>query len=89
MKGKKRAIILKNWYFYPQVFSKFLILISHACFVETWLDNMSSSKIIIVKIIQTIKNRYEDKRESLKHYKNNKYVENETANLTYQNASFK
>ena len=50
---------------------------------------MSSSKIIIVKIIQTIKNRYEDKRESLKHYKNNKYVENGTANLTYQNASFK
>ena len=50
---------------------------------------MSSSKIIIVKIIQTIKNRYEDKRESLKNYKNNKYVENETANITYQNASFK
>ena len=64
------------------------MIISHACFVETRLDNMSSSKVIIVKIMQTIKKRYEDKKESLKH-KKDKYVENETANKTYQNASCK
>ena len=60
-----------------------------ACFVETSLDNMYSSKAIIVKIVQTIKKRYEDKAESFKHYKKDKYVENEIANITYQNASCK
>ena len=65
------------------------MIISHACFVETRLDNMSSSQVIIVKIMQTIKKRYEDKKESLEHYKKDKYVENETANITYQNASCK
>ena len=65
------------------------MIISHACFVETRLDNMSSSKVLIVKIMQSIRKRYEDKKESLKHYRKDKYVENETANITYQNASCK
>ena len=45
------------------------MIINLACFVETSLDNMYSSKAIIVKIVHIIKMRYEDKTESSKHYK--------------------
>ena len=65
------------------------MIINLACFVETSLDNMYSSKAIIVKIVHIIKMRCEDKTESSKHYKKDKYVENETTNITYQNASCK